>query len=521
MRLESYVGGAWVGKSGGRPFHNPTNGEELGTVGDDGIDPAAAIAFARNEGTPALAALSFAERGEILRAIADTLSANRDRYFEIARLNSGNTPTDAAIDIDGAIGTLKSYARYGKTLGAVKLLIEPGQDQLAKEPAFFARHVWTSRPGVALQINAFNFPAWGMWEKISSALLAGVASIAKPASATAWLSYEMMRDVVAANVAPVGSLNIVCGGGQGLAPLLGPMDSIAFTGSADTALTIRSNAEVLRKAPRITIEADSVNAAIVGPDAAPGSQEFDLAKREAVKALSIKAGQLCTNIRRILVDQRHLPAFQEALAADLAKIAVGDPADQNVRMGPLVSNGQRKAALEGIGRLKQEARVVTGGAVPDTVIAADAKAGAFVAPTLLTCDAPDVANAVHETEVFGPCATLMPYQRIDDAVVLGTRSGGSLALSLFCGDPDVQRRVVGHLGPWHGRLLLVDAETGRNHTGHAIVMPQCVHGGPGRAGSGEELGGLRGLRFHMQRSALQGSPGMLASVARDAVEVSL
>lgn len=521
MRLESYIGGRWqAGQGDARAFVNPTSGERLGEVGDGGIDLAAAVDFARTSGTAALSAMTFAERGAVLRTIADVLAANRDKYGDIARQNSGNTAVDAAIDIDGGIATLKVYARYAKGLGDARTISEAGEDQLAKDPVFFARHFWTTRPGVALQINAFNFPSWGLWEKVSTALLAGVASIAKPASATAWLSNEMVRDVVAAGAVPEGALSLVCGRGEGLVDLLGPMDSLAFTGSADTALKLRSGAALLKSGARVNIEADSINATILGPDVAPGSAIFDLAVREAVKALTVKAGQLCTNIRRVFVAREHLAAFEEAVAAKLKAVTVGDPALESVRMGPLVDGSQRDAALDGIAALKKEAKVVTGGEI-GTAEGADAKAGAFLQPTLLRCDDPAGARAVHETEVFGPCATAMPYGDLGEAVSLAAQGGGSLALSLFSNDADVQAKVARGLGPWHGRMLFVDETVGKNHTGHSIVMPQCVHGGPGRAGGGEELGGLRGLRFHMQRTAIQGSPEMLKALQSDAVEACL
>ncbi|WP_099864224.1 3,4-dehydroadipyl-CoA semialdehyde dehydrogenase [Pararhizobium haloflavum] len=521
MRLESYIAGGWVaGQGEARPFVNPTTGETLGEVCDGGIDVAGALDFARREGTAALSALSFAERGNLLRAVADVLTANREKYADIARRNSGNTPTDAAIDIDGGIATLKVYARYGKTLGDARTIMEAGEEQLAKEPVFYARHLWTTRPGVALQINAFNFPSWGLWEKVSTALLAGVASVAKPASATAWLSNEMVRDVIAADVLPKGALSLVCGRGAGLVDHLGPMDSLAFTGSADTGLKLKSGEALMKSGARVTIEADSVNATIVGPDAAPGTVVFDLAVREAVKALSVKAGQLCTNIRRVFVSRDHLAAFEEAVAAKLGKITVGDPALATVRMGPLVDAAQRDAALQGIATLAREAKIVTGGEI-GAAEGADAKAGAFLQPTLLRCDDAASARAVHETEVFGPCATVMAYDGIDQAAALAAKGEGSLALSLFSNDADVQKRVADTLGPWHGRMLLVDETVGKNHTGHSIVMPQCVHGGPGRAGGGEELGGLRGLRFHMQRSAVQGSPALMKALSDDAAEAAL
>ncbi|MDQ0316467.1 3,4-dehydroadipyl-CoA semialdehyde dehydrogenase [Amorphus orientalis] len=522
MKLKSYVAGKWVeGTGDGRPFIDPTTGEELGRVDATGVDGAAALEHARTVGGPALAALSFAERGAILRAIADALTANRDAYGEIARKNSGNTVRDAAIDIDGGIATLKVYARLGQSLGDAKVLVEPGEDVLARSGNFAARHFWTSRKGAALQINAFNFPSWGLWEKVAVALLAGSPSVAKPASATAWLSRQMVADVIAAGAVPEGALQIVCGGGKDLVAALQPMDSLAFTGSAATGEMLRSDPAVLRAAPRVTVEADSINATVLGPDAGPDSDVFALAVREVVSALSVKAGQLCTNIRRVLVPAEHADAFRDAVAAKLAGLTVGNPADESVRVGPLVDLDQRQTALEGIAALSAEATVVAGGGIPDQVVGADPQAGAFLAPTLLSCADPTDGRAVHEIEVFGPCATVMPYHGVDQAVALAAHGGGSLALSLFTGDRAVQRDVALGVAPFHGRVMMVDPEVGKDHTGHGIVMPQCVHGGPGRAGGGEELGGLRGLRLHMQRTAVQGAPAALAALADDATEATL
>jgi len=522
MKLQSYVGGRWVEGSGeGRAFIDPTTGAELGRVDATGVDGAAALAFARETGGPALAALSFAERGALLKAVADVLVANREAYGEIARTNSGNTVRDAAIDIDGGIGTLKFYARLAQSLGDGKTIVEPGQDTLAKGGNFAARHIWTTRPGAAMQINAFNFPSWGLWEKVATAIVAGVPCVAKPASATAWLSYQMVADVIAAKVLPEGALSIVCGGGKDLVGALTAFDSLAFTGSAATGEMLRSDPAVLAAAPRVNIEADSINATILGPDAAPGTAVFDLAVREVVNALSVKAGQLCTNIRRVLVPAEHAGAFADAVSAKVSSFAVGDPADESVRVGPLVDLEQRRAALEGIEALQQEADVVCGGGIPDGVVGADAKAGAFLAPTLLSCADPAGAKAVHEIEVFGPCATVMPYGSIDDAVGLAARGGGSLALSVFSSDGAVAKAATVGVAPFHGRVMVVDEEVGRDHTGHPIVMPMCVHGGPGRAGGGEELGSLRGLRMHMQRTAVQGSPTLLSALADDAAEAAL
>ncbi|MCI4666196.1 MAG: 3,4-dehydroadipyl-CoA semialdehyde dehydrogenase [Neomegalonema sp.] len=517
MKLESYVNGQWrAGAGEGRPLINASTGEEIARADATGLDLGAATQFARERGTRALSALSFAERGALLKAIADTLQEHRAEFEDIARRNSGNTSADAAIDIDGGVFTLKTYARLGKSLGDAKMLIEADQEQLARDPVFFARHLWTTRPGAAVQINAFNFPSWGMWEKVAQALLAGVASVAKPATSTALLSERMARRVVEANILPEGALSLICGGADGLIDGLGPMDSVAFTGSADTANFLRRQIATMDPPPRLTVEADSVNATIIGPDVRPDDAVFDLAVREIVKATSVKAGQLCTNIRRIFAPADLSGALIEAAAARISKLKVGDPQDDAVRVGPLINAAQRDDALGKIERLLSECREVAAAPPPD----APAGSG-FVAPRLLVCDAPEAASAAHEIEVFGPCATIMPYESLHQAAALATKAAGALALSLFSNNPETQMSVAAALGPWHGRLLMVDEEVGKNHTGHSIVMPQCVHGGPGRAGDGEELGGLRGLRLHLQRSAIQGGPAALTALSAAAAEASL
>jgi 3,4-dehydroadipyl-CoA semialdehyde dehydrogenase len=517
MKLESYLEARWQSGTGdGRALVNPVTGTEIAHADTTGLNLAAAIDFARHAGVGALQSLSFAERGALLRGVADVLQTNRDAYLEIARENSGNTKADASVDIDGGIFTLKTYARLGQSLGDGVALVEAGEDQLAREPVFFSRHFWTSRPGVAVQINAFNFPSWGMWEKVAQATIAGVPSFVKPATSTALLSQRMIRDVVDAGVVPSGVLSLLCGSANGVVDCLGAMDSIAFTGSAATGQVLRRQVAGKLAPPRLTIEADSVNATIVGPDVTLGAPLFDVAVRETANALTLKAGQLCTNIRRIFVHQELVPTFEDAVADKLAKVSVGDPADDSTRVGPLVNLAQKNEAIANIGKLKTEASVVAESSLPTGL-----ESGAFVAPTLLRCADLKNAQAVHDIEVFGPCATILPYENLDEAIALGTKAEGSLALSLFSDDRAVQEGTFLGLGPWHGRLMFVDAEVGKAHTGHAIVMPQCVHGGPGRAGGGEELGGLRGLRFHMQRSAIQGGPTALSHLVSATVETNL
>lgn len=522
IRLESFVNGAWkAGKGDGRRFVNPTTGEVLGTVDASGIDTEAAVTYARHTGGAALRKMTFAERAALLRGVSDVLAANRPRYNEIATRNSGNTQSDATIDIEGGIGTLKVYSRLGDRLGATQMLIEPGSDQLAKEDVFRAAHIWTTRPGVAIHINAFNFPSWGLWEKFAVAVLAGVPVVAKPASPTAWLSHEMVRDVCAANVLPAGVLSLICGTGEGLLDSVTAMDHVAFTGSHETASHLRRHPRVLETSPRLNIEADSINATILGPDVTSGQEIDALFRREIVRALSVKAGQMCTNIRRILVPQARANEIVEALAAELATLKTGNPGDAEVRVGPLVHAQARDEAVDRIAALAREAKAAAGGGIPAEVSDADPKRGAFLAPTLLVARDADHLQAVHEIEVFGPAATVIAYRDLDHAIALALAGGGSLVASLFSDDPQVGHKVVPDVANAHGRVMAIDSTVGKAHTGHAIVMPQCVHGGPGRAGGGEELGGLRGLRFYMQRTAIQGSPGFLNSLRGTAADAAL
>ncbi|GAB4351156.1 MAG: hypothetical protein Kow006_14870 [Gammaproteobacteria bacterium] len=522
MRLENYLEGRWIAGAGeGVPLIDPVNGEELARAGSEGLDLAAALRYARERGGPVLRAMSYAERAVMLGEVAGVLGQNRERYYEIARRNSGNTLSDAAMDIEGGIGTLKYYAAVGKSLGDARYLMEPSLERLGRDAAFQAGHIWTPTNGVALHINAFNFPSWGLWEKAAVALLAGVALCAKPATATALLSHEMVRDVVAAGILPDGALSLVCGGGHDLLDHLEASDAVAFTGSADTAARLRTHPRIISRNVRLTVEADSLNAALLGPDVSPGSELFSRFVREVVQEMTVKAGQKCTAIRRILAPADRLEALGEALAEALSSVVVGDPRNEAVDMGPLVNRAQQRAAWEGIERLQEEARPLFGGERRFELMDADPERGCFVPPTLLRCDEPEGAETVHEVEVFGPVATLMPYRDVDQALALVERGGGSLVVSLFTGDDALAAEAAVRLGASHGRILVVDDPVAESHTGHGVVMPQCIHGGPGRAGGGEELGGLRGLRLYHQRSAVQASVGRLETLKKGAAEIVL
>ncbi len=518
--LESYLSGQWSrGQGVETTLVDPVSGAALATASAKGLDLKGALDHARKQGQGSLRGLTYGERAKLVGAVADVLVANRARYEAIAIANSGNTKADAAVDIDGGIGTLKYFARLGSGLGEARALLDEKPVRLAKAENFAAIHLMLPRRGAAIHINAFNFPSWGLWEKAAVSLLAGVPVLAKPASATALLAHAMVRDVIAAKVLPEGALSLLCGGAGDLLDHLTGDDVIAFTGSADTAARVRGHANVVAHSVPVNIEADSINAAVLAPGAAPGSASFDAFVREVVREMTVKAGQKCTAIRRIFVPAADADTVTEALRAKLAAVKLGDPRRDDVRMGPLVTRGQQSAAFDGIRRLAAEAAIVCGGTEAPALDGIDRDKSAFVAPTLLRTKNAAEAKAVHEVEVFGPAATIVPYRDEQNAAVLVARGGGSLVASIFGEDQAFLARLVGEIGPSHGRLLVVDPAIASAHTGHGIVMPQCNHGGPGRAGNGEELGGLYGLRFYHQRLAVQGSTDLLAGLQATAASM--
>jgi 3,4-dehydroadipyl-CoA semialdehyde dehydrogenase len=519
MKLANFVNGKWVeGKGDGTALIDPVLGTQLARASTAGIDIGGALDYARTKGGPALRAMSFAERAEILGKLADALGANRDKYYETALANSGNTKGDAAVDIDGGIGTLKFIARLFGSLGDNHNLRDGKFDRLAKDETFQSMHLAVPLPGVAIHINAFNFPSWGLWAKAAVALMSGVPVMTKPATATALLTHQMVKDAVDSGVLPDGALNIICGSARDLLDHVTGSDAIAFTGSADTACQLRATPAMIAANTRFNVEADSLNLSLLGPDSGPDSPEFSLFVREVRREMTVKAGQKCTAIRRAFVPAALLDKVSEALAADIGKVVTGNPRNETVTMGPIVSKAQQKSVVDGIEVLKKDAKVVASG--NSDFVDGDAKTGCFVAPTLLRCDDPKGAKVVHDVEVFGPVCTLMPYGSNDEAYALAARGGGSLAASVFTGDDSFANKAALALAPHHGRVLMVNDAIGKSQTGHGIVMPQCVHGGPGRAGGGEELGGLRALRFYHHRVAIQGDKARLEALAEGAAEIA-
>ncbi|WP_343618454.1 3,4-dehydroadipyl-CoA semialdehyde dehydrogenase [Ralstonia sp.] len=512
--LSNYLEGrSQAGTGAGIALLDPVLGHELARVDATGLDLATGFAYARERGGAALRALTYRERGAMLAAVVNVLQANREDYYAIATANSGTVRNDSAIDIDGGIFTLGTYAKLGETLGDRRFLLDAEAVRLAKDPLFQSQHVQVPTRGVALFINAFNFPSWGLWEKAAPALLSGVPVIVKPATATAWLTQRMVSDVINAGVLPLGSLSIVCGSAAGLLDQLQPFDVVSFTGSAETAAVIRSHPAVTQRSVRVNIEADSVNSAILLPGEATDGEAIGLLAREVVREMTAKSGQRCTAIRRILVPESLYVPAAEAIRAGLAKVTVGNPRNDAVRMGALVSRAQLTAVREGLLALRQQTQVLHNGAGHE-LIDADPAVACCLGPTLLgTADA-DAANLVHDTEVFGPVATLLPYREsarnIDHALALARRGQGSLVTSIYGSDPAALAAAALELSDSHGRVHVISPDTGQSHTGHGNVMPQSLHGGPGRAGGGEELGGPRALNFYHRRCAVQASTHVLS-----------
>lgn len=513
LKLENFAQARWQATTEGAvEITSAVTGEVVAVTGSRGLDFAGMVADARRNGGPALRALTFHDRARMLKALAEAVMARKEELYELS-FHSGATRSDSWIDIEGGAGTLFSYASKGRReLPNAGLLIDGDPEILGKTGAFIGQHVWTPLQGVALHINAFNFPVWGMLEKLAPTLLAGVPAIVKPATATAYLAERAFRILIEADVLPPGVLQLIVGETGDLFNYLTGQDVISFTGSAATAVKLKGHPTVLREGVRFLAEQDSLNASILGPDAGPDTPEFDLFIREVAKEMTVKAGQKCTAIRRVIVPAAWIDAAQAALMARLSGVVIGDPRAEAVRMGPLVSQVQRDDVRAKVAELSKVARIVHGD--PDHVDAhnADAHTGAFISPIVLRADRPWAADAVHDVEAFGPVATLMPYRDFDDALALANRGKGSLVASLFSHDPQIAARAALGSGAFHGRLAIIDRDCAKESTGHGSPMPVLVHGGPGRAGGGEELGGVRGVTHYMQRTALQGSPRTLSAI---------
>jgi oxepin-CoA hydrolase/3-oxo-5,6-dehydrosuberyl-CoA semialdehyde dehydrogenase len=504
--LSSYVQDRWV--AGRAPFAtlvNPATEEPLAQTSTAGIDMGEVLQHARSQGLPLLRELSFAQRGELLKSWSKALHAARDELIALAMQNGGNTRGDAKFDVDGAIATLAHYAELGAQLGSLKALRDGEPVQLGRTARYAGVHLWVPRDGVAVHINAFNFPAWGTAEKAACALLAGMPIVSKPATSTALVAHRLSE--IGAPLLPRGAFQFLCGSPGDLLDRLAPQDVVAFTGSSQTAAKLRE--QLSRRGARFNVEADSLNGAVLGPDVSAGSATWDLFVSDVARDMTQKAGQKCTAIRRIFVAPERLAEVQEALVDRLSQIRVGDPARAEVTMGPVSTAVQLRDVRAGITRLASESRPVFGGDGSVKALAPEGK-GYFVSPVLLVAKDPAAARAMHDDEVFGPVATLAASSA---PAVLVRRGGGSLVCSVYSDDRDFLRGCVLAVAPWHGRIYIGSEKVAGQTMGPGTVLPQLLHGGPGHAGGGEELGGLRGLSLYSQRVALQGDRALLDAIA--------
>ena len=515
QQLLNYERDRWIaGDSGLSELPSAIDGSPVAIAGSGGLDFGAMLRHAREVGGPALRKMTFHDRARILKGLALAIMDKKETLYELS-FQTGATRKDGWIDIEGGAGTLFSFSSKGRReLPDAHVLLDGALEPLSKGGTFVGQHIYTPMQGAAVHINAFNFPVWGMLEKLGPTLLAGVPAIVKPASSTSYLTEAAFRVMIDSGLLPDGALQLIVGGVGDLFDHLTGQDVVSFTGSASTALKLRTHPTVIRESVRFVAEQDSLNASILGPDAGPGTPEFDLFVREVATEMTVKAGQKCTAIRRAMAPTEHLDALEEALRERLAKTKVGDPRAEGTRMGALVSNSQRDDVRARIAELEAAgARIVAG----DPSAESPVKGGAFLPPILLRSDDPWGTDAVHDVEAFGPVSTIMPYRDLDDAIALANRGKGSLALSLFTHSPDVARDFVRGAASFHGRMLVIDRDNASESTGHGSPLPVLVHGGPGRAGGSEEMGGVRGVKHYMQRTALQSSPAMIAAITEQYV----
>ncbi|HEY8208442.1 MAG TPA: 3,4-dehydroadipyl-CoA semialdehyde dehydrogenase [Myxococcaceae bacterium] len=504
--VDSFLCGEWKkGKGEASTLYNPSTEEALSEASTAGLDLGAAVRFAREKGGPALRAMTFAARAELLRKLAKGVADLREELIGIGIANAGNTRGDAKFDIDGAAATLLYYADLGQKLGEQRVLADGEALPIGRSARLYGQHVLLPREGVAVHINAFNFPAWGMAEKLAVALLAGMPAITKPATATAMMTHRIVQKWVEEKVLPDGALQLLAGGAGDLLSHLRGQDVVAFTGSGHTAVLLRRNENLARHNVHLNVEADSLNAAILGPDVQDGSETMNLFLAEVVKEITQKAGQKCTAVRRIYVAKERVDAVRDAVVERLREARVGNPADEKVTMGPLATAAQLKDVREGIGRLASGAEVATGGAgAPEQVIGGATGKGYFVAPTLLVLRSIPAGHPVNEIEVFGPVSSMIPYGGAEELVGQVAAGGGGLVSAVYSDDKEFVQKAVLGIAAHHGRVCIGGEKVAGQTVPPGTVMPQLLHGGPGRAGGGEELGGARGMALYQQRTALQG-----------------
>ncbi len=511
QQLDNYISGAWIpGQGDGTILYNAVTGVPIATATTTGIDMAGAVQYARTVGNPALRRMSFYERGRMLRALAIHLRQHLEKFYAIS-YQTGATKVDSWIDIEGGIGNLFANASLRRKFPNEPFALDGEVHNLSKQNTFMAQHILVPKEGVAVHINAYNFPVWGMLEKIAVNLLAGMPAIVKPATVTSYLTHAVVEEIVASGILPAGAVQLLCGSAGDLLSQLNCQDVVTFTGSASTGLKLRSHPVILSENVAFTMEADSLNCLVLGSDVEPGSSNWDIFIKEVRKEITVKAGQKCTAVRRIIVPQEKLEAVESSLIKALTQTTIGNPLHEKVRMGSLAGHEQLTDVKTQVQKLLAASQLVYGSL--DSVELIDATtAGAFMSPVLLRNEDPFKNTASHQVEAFGPVSTIMPYHTLDEALALSKMGKGSLCTSIVTNDTSIAKEYVLGAAPWHGRILVLNEACAKESTGHGSPLPLLVHGGPGRAGGGEEMGGLRGVKHYMQRVAVQGSPDMLTAI---------
>ncbi|MEO6069431.1 MAG: phenylacetic acid degradation bifunctional protein PaaZ [Chitinophagaceae bacterium] len=513
-KLENYITGHWItGDGDGQELYDAVTGESIASATTKGLDFAGMLEYGRTVGNPALRKMTFHERGRMIKALALHLMANKEKFYAIS-YHSGATKADSWIDIEGGIGNLFANASLRRKFPDLPYCTDGEPIGLSKGGTFMGHHILVPKEGVAVHINAYNFPVWGMLEKCAVNWLAGVPAIVKPASITSYITEAVVKEIITSGILPEGALQLICGSAGDLLNHVTAQDVVTFTGSKTTGLMLKSMPNILEQSVPFNMEADSLNCIVLGDDVTPDKPEWELFIKEVRKEITVKAGQKCTAIRRIFVPQHLLEDMSLALGKALAQTVIGNPLNNKVRMGSLASTGQREEVRTNVQKLLATSQIIYGALDSVEVIDADAKKGAFLSPILLLNEAPFATEQVHDIECFGPVSTLMPYNKIEDAIALAKKGKGSLCCTIVTADPKKATEFVVGAGTHHGRILVLDSECAKESTGHGSPLPMLVHGGPGRAGGGEEMGGTRGVKHYMQRVAIQGSPTSVTAITQ-------
>ena len=513
LKLGNFVLGNWIeGDGDGQLLYNAVNGNPFATATTKGLDFADILNYARQKGNPALRKMTFQQRGRMLRALAIYLLERKEKFYAIS-YQSGATKIDSWIDIEGGIGNLFSNASLRRKLPDESFVLDGDPIALSKLNTFMGHHILVPKEGVAVHINAYNFPVWGMLEKIAVNLLAGVPAVVKPATVTSYLTEAVVREIIASNILPDGALQLLCGSAGDLLSHVSSQDVVTFTGSAYTGLKLKSHPVVLAESVPFNMEADSLNCMLLGEDVAPGQAEWDIFIKEVKKEMIVKAGQKCTAVRRIFVPENKIEDVWKALITELDKTVIGNPLNEKVRMGSLAGNEQRDEVRTQVQKLLASSELLYGSLDSVSVVDADANQGAFLSPMLLINKTPFASDEPHNIEAFGPVSTIMPYKNMDEAIELSKKGKGSLCSSIITNNTSIAKQYVLGAASYHGRILVLNNECAKESTGHGTPLPLLVHGGPGRAGGGEEMGGLRGIKHYLQRTAIQGSPTMITAIS--------